>query len=391
MMMGSSKHGTCITLLVPFLFHKEFINASSSSSPAVSHHGTIFQTAQAVSFPNRCLRSSVLTISSSCSPLCSLNDKIFNMRGGAYSPTTDPTRTLWASPSSTQQHPQTRTTTSTQSSSASSYYRTGGEAGIATVTDVTDEIKDQQREKTKDAINAFLTRESRNSFIVKVYAILTGQLVLVALSALLFGRYPALGRWMMTSSAGRVVPWASIFISTMTVMFMTVSERARQVAPLKWQLLGLFSISEAIVVGLISSFYKSKTVMSAVLSTAVATMSVTMYTLLNKNSKRDLSQWGASLSSMGMIFVCYGILHLLSISGILPPEFLPYNETVYCFLGTSLFTLYLAYHTRLVVSGKHSKYQLNEKDYVFGAVLLYNDIINIFLYMLRLLADDREQ
>jgi FtsH-binding integral membrane protein len=172
---------------------------------------------------------------------------------------------------------------------------------------------------------------------------------------------------------------------------MTVSEGARQVAPLKWQLLSLFSVSEAIIVGFISSFYKSKTVMSAALSTAVATMSVTMYTLLNKDSKRDLSQWGAGLSSMGMIFVFYGILHLLSMSGILPPEFLPFHETVYSFLGASLFTLYLAYHTRLVVSGKHSKYQLNEKDYVFGAVLLYNDIISIFLYMLRLMhSDDKE-
>ena len=90
---------------------------------------------------------------------------------------------------------------------------------------------------------------------------------------------------------------ASMIISTATVIFMSISERARQVAPLKWQLLGLFSVAEAIVVGLISSFYKSKTVMSAALSTAVATMSVTMYTIMNKDSKRDLSQWGASLSS----------------------------------------------------------------------------------------------
>ena len=78
---------------------------------------------------------------------------------------------------------------------------------------------------------------------------------------------------------------------------MTFSERARQVAPLKWQLLALFSIAEAIIVGFLSSFYKSKTVMSAAMSTAVATMSVTMYTILNRDSKRDLSQWGAGLSS----------------------------------------------------------------------------------------------
>ncbi len=131
--------------------------------------------------------------------------------------------------------------------------------------------------------------------------------------------------------------------------------------------------------------------MSALSSTALATLTVTGYTMMNKNPKYDLSQWGAGLSSMGMIFVFYGVIHLLSMVGLLPRNFLPYNETLYSLLGTSLFTMYLAYHTRLIVAGKHSKYQLNEKDYVFGAVLLYNDIINIFLYLLRFLDDDDRQ
>jgi len=66
------------------------------------------------------------------------------------------------------------------------------------VTDVTDEMKEQEREETKEVIDAFLTRESRNSFIVRVYSILTVQLILVALSVLAFGRYPSLSYWMMT-------------------------------------------------------------------------------------------------------------------------------------------------------------------------------------------------
>jgi FtsH-binding integral membrane protein len=186
-------------------------------------------------------------------------------------------------------HSQNKQPTSFQQSQSQSYNEN------VQVTDVTNEIKDQEREETKEVIDAFLTRDSRNSFIVRVYAILTAQLLLVALSILAFGRYPALGIWMMTK--GKVVPWASIAISSGTMIFMSISERARRVAPLKWQLLGLFSVSEAIVVGMISSFYKSKTVMSAALSTAVATMSVTMYTVFNRDSKRDLSQWGAGLSS----------------------------------------------------------------------------------------------
>jgi len=84
------------------------------------------------------------------------------------------------------------------------------------------------------------------------------------------------------------------------------------------------------------------------------------------------------------------MIHLLSLFGILPENFLPYNESIFCFIGASLFSVYLAYHTRLIVSGKYTKYQMNRKDDAFGAMLLYNDIINIFLYILRLLGDRRD-
>ena len=90
---------------------------------------------------------------------------------------------------------------------------------------------------------------------------------------------------------------------------------------------------------------------------------------------------------LGMIFIVYALIHLLSLFGILPPDFLPYNEAVFSLVGASLFSMYLAYHTRLVVAGKHSKFQFNEKDYVFAAMTLYSDIVNLFLYLLRLLSD----
>ena len=38
-------------------------------------------------------------------------------------------------------------------------------------------------------------------------------------------------------------------------------------------------------------------------------------------------------------------------------------------------------------SGKHSKYQMSEKDYVFGAVTLYNDMINLFIYVLKMFGE----
>lgn len=241
--------------------------------------------------------------------------------------------------------------------------------------------------KTID-IDAFLTRDNRNSFITRVYAILTVQLIFTCASILGFSTNRDISLWMLNK--GRIVTFLSLGISSLAMIIMSVSEKARRESPLKWQLLALFTLGEAISVGVISSLYPFRAVLSAMIATAAATGSITMYTLIQQNPKYDLSQWGASLYSCAMIFLVYGVIHLLEMYGILPRGFLPYSEAIYSIIGASLFSLFLARHTRMIISGKHTKYQLNEKDYVYGAMTLYNDIINIFIYLLRLLGEDKD-
>ena len=164
-----------------------------------------------------------------------------------------------------------------------------------TVTDVTDELKAQNKQESKEAMSAILTRDNRNTFIARVYTILSAQLLITALSSLLFAKHPNMTYWIL--SKGKIVPLLCGGISTFAVMAMSISEKARQSSPMKWYLLTIFTLGEALLVGMLSSLFKSKTVISAFLSTALATVSVTGYTLMNKNAKYDLSQWGAGLSS----------------------------------------------------------------------------------------------
>ena len=242
---------------------------------------------------------------------------------------------------------------------------------------------------TKETIDAFLTRDNRNTFIARVYSILTGQLIITGLSIITFAKHPNIAKSILFSSKGQFVQWSCLIITTITSIIMAMSETARQQSPMKWIFLSIFTFGEAFLVGMISSLYKSSTVIMAISSTLLALISVTTYTILNKNPKYDLSQWGSSLYSSLIIFIFYGCIHLLSLMGIrwIPPGLLPYHEMVYSMIGAILFTCYLAYHTRLIVSGKHTKYQLNQKDYVFGAVLLYTDLVDLFLYLLRILGD----
>ena len=140
---------------------------------------------------------------------------------------------------------------------------------------------------------------------------------------------------------------------------------------MKWQLLALFTLGEAISVGFVSSFYQYRSVITTMLVTALATTGVSVYTAQQRNSKYDLSQLGATLSSVGLLLVLYGMIQILQSTGILPSGFLPYNEMIYGLVGATVFSGYLAYHTKLITAGKLAKYQMNEKDYVFGASYVY--------------------
>jgi FtsH-binding integral membrane protein len=75
------------------------------------------------------------------------------------------------------------------------------------------------------------------------------------------------------------------------------SREARQRSPNKWFWLAIFTLGNAVMLGLVSLQYEMRSIILAMGATAAATVMVSAYTLLNQNSKFDLSQWGATLSS----------------------------------------------------------------------------------------------
>lgn len=60
-----------------------------------------------------------------------------------------------------------------------------------------------------------------------------------------------------------------------------------------------------------------------------------------------------------------------------------------CAGGVVIFSVYLVFDLQLVMGGH--KYQLGADEYVFATLNLYLDIINIFLYILRLLNEAQRE
>jgi FtsH-binding integral membrane protein len=90
---------------------------------------------------------------------------------------------------------------------------------------------------------------------------------------------------------------ASLMISVAVCNAMSLSLNARRKSPTKWFLLSLFTVCEAFTVGVITALYSSKVTLQSVLVTSMATGIISLYTILQRNPKYDLSQWGAGLLS----------------------------------------------------------------------------------------------
>ena len=57
-------------------------------------------------------------------------------------------------------------------------------------------------------------------------------------------------------------------------------------------------------------------------------------------------------------------------------------------MGAVLFGAYLVFDTQMMLGGHH-KYSISPEEYIFAALNLYLDIVNLFLYILSILNEGK--
>ena len=65
--------------------------------------------------------------------------------------------------------------------------------------------------------------------------------------------------------------------------------------------------------------------------------------------------------------------------------FFRYAIIGYAAAGALIFMVYIVYDTQLMMGGKH-KYAIDPEEYVFAALNLYLDIVNLFIYILSIVG-----
>jgi FtsH-binding integral membrane protein len=125
----------------------------------------------------------------------------------------------------------------------------------------------------------------------------------------------------------------------------------------------------------VSAFYKTESVLIAVAMTAVVCIGLTIFAMQTKIDFTPLS---------GIMFVAVLILMVMGI--ILMFWKVAFLKTLYAAFGALIFSIYLIIDTQMIVGGTH-KSQMGPEEYIFGAITLYTDIINIFMFLLMLFGD----
>lgn len=216
----------------------------------------------------------------------------------------------------------------------------------------------------------------RRGFVRKVFGILSAQLLLTFAIAAPMVLVPSVTRFVADNSW--IVGLASV-ASFALVLVLSFSESARHSHPTNLILLAAFTALEGVVVGAISASYQLSSVALAVLITGGVAGALTVYAT---RTKTDYTAQGGMLLTALTAIVLTGLLGLFTHSSAV--------ELMIAGGGALLFGMYIVFDVQLLMGGQHTKYQLSPDEYVQGAIAIYLDVINLFIYILRLLGSERD-
>lgn len=217
----------------------------------------------------------------------------------------------------------------------------------------------------------FSEKTIRLAFIRKVYSIL---MIQIGVSATFIGYFTLSANAKLFVAQNPGLFWLAFGSMFVTLICITCCESVRRTSPMNLIFLAIFTLAESFLLGVISSRYNAEYVFYAAALTTVICLALTIFAF---QTKVDFTMMG------GVLFVCVIVLFIF---GIVMMFFHGKVMTlIYASLGAILFSVYLIYDTQLMIGGNH-KYSISPEEYVFAALNIYLDVVNIFLSILQILG-----
>lgn len=236
------------------------------------------------------------------------------------------------------------------------------------------DAEDPAHQHIKHSPVAELDAMWRKAFVGKVYTLLALQ-ILVTL--VIVGGMMGLGGynfyvWSFTAGA-----WTRMFSMLGTFVVLISLFCFKQSYPGNLILLFVFTAFMSYTIGIICTAYAANglavLVVEAFAITSLIFVALTAFTML---SGIDFSFLGLVLPVLLFTLIIWGFFAMFAF-----PSFV--FSQVYALAGTLIFSLYVIFDTYMITT------YLSYDDYVLGAINLYLDFVNLFLFILQLLTGMR--
>jgi len=220
-------------------------------------------------------------------------------------------------------------------------------------------------------------KEVRRGFIKKVYSILCVQLLLTVAIA-----YPLQGMSLEWLRSHVWIMYVSLVLSIVTLCAMSCCQGITRSFPTNYIFLFFFTAFEGVLIGFVSACYTAGSVAMCLGICAGIFLGLTIYAW---TTDTDFTGMGPYLMGALLSLILFGaVISIMSMCGV-PVKT---AHIIYDILGILIFVFYIIFDTQLIIGGNH-KNQFSIDDYVFAALNLYMDLINLFIHLLSLLGERR--
>ncbi|XP_076040239.1 protein lifeguard 1-like isoform X2 [Oratosquilla oratoria] len=217
----------------------------------------------------------------------------------------------------------------------------------------------------------FSEKSVRMGFIRKVYMILMAQLSVSFAFVAIFSLDNDVYLYTLHHPA---LFWCAFAMTLVCIVALSCCGSLRRRTPHNYIFLGIFTVCEGFILGTASATYAPFEVLLAVGICVVVTLALTLFAF---QTKIDFTMCSSFLFVGLIILIIFGILAIIFQNKVL--------NIVYASLGALIFSLYIVFDTQLMMGGSH-KYSISPEEYIFAALTLYLDIINLFQYILHIIG-----
>ena len=208
---------------------------------------------------------------------------------------------------------------------------------------------------------AFADKDVRRGFVRRVFALVASMLLVALAVAAVFLFVPEAKAWV---AANPWTVWVAFFGLFGAMFALTCSPTLRLRAPHNYLLLAAFTLllSFFVAVAIVSVLVLALVLFAAQTAVDFTTMHAMLFTLL------------VGLIVMGVLGVWF---------------YSDFIRVVYATLGAVLFSAYLVMDVQTIMGGK--TYRIGPEEHVIAAVVVFLDVMNLFLMVLNLVGFARER